>query len=473
MFCVHRPGQIVRPAPRLPVLFALQPRYIFSEMPIRRANPVTPGIIIAATIVVAAGIAIYENEQIRLWLDERRRRIAIALHDIGDNISPAPSERGFDARSASSAETNRQRRLQIVRRNRAALIQRAREEGISVDLDELAAIGREPEMEERRSSTTTFDDFLRSDGTLKIEIEKSQATGSAAQSSNVNSSLRHRGLGARGLASGAAFANPFDDEAQLLFDRELIAPSPGEHPVSQATTSTVRSISPRPASTIPSIIDIPITETLSTNHPEQQSQYKTDDELEAEIEEAIRRSLQDVQPAESTYSPPDVLDATSNPWSPPTTHTLSPDTTADLTGLDDSLYALPSPRSVPEHLLDHSLEHQQPMDLALSPDTIFDSALPHQGTLTPRGAGTLTPTSEVSAFSSALSSALQSTSAADEVEPLDVRSLASDDDVFDARSEAGMSDAYSFVGASTPGSWTDVDTDAEGEEMNGSRAARI
>jgi hypothetical protein len=477
MFCLHRPVFIVRPT--IP-----QHRYYFvNDMPIRRANPVVPGIIIAATIVVAAGIAIYENEQIRVWLDERRRRLAVALYDIGDNISPSPSALGSEA----SVELNRQRRLDIVRRNRAALIRRAREEGIAVDLDELSAIGREPEMEQRRPSSTSFDDFVRTDGTLKNETgtDKADASGSAAQSSSTNSNIRQRGLGARGLASGAHFGNhfgnPFDDDAQLLFDRDLIAPSPGEHPKSQAATSTVQSISPRPASTIPSIIDIPIMEALSSQS-EPQTQYKTDDELEAEIQEAIRRSLEDMPPAQSAYSPPTIFDnAPSASFSPPTTHTLSRDTTADLTGLDDSLYALPSPRLLPEYTMEDSYAetyHPQPINTVTTPLVILDTTIPHDGILTPRGTGTLTPTSEISAFSSALSSGLPSTRGADDDEreavPLDVRSLASDDDVFDAQSEAGMSETYSMLGgASTPGSWTDVDTDAEGEEINGSRATQI
>jgi hypothetical protein len=424
-------------------------------MPSRRANPIVPGIIIAASIVVAAGIAIYENEPLRLWLEERRRQIALAFYEFGDNINP-------DTQSGSgeqdSAEASRQRRLEIVRRNRAALIRRAREEGIAVDLDELSALGRQQqEMEQRRPSNTSFDSIIGQDGSLKEGSARSQATGSAVRSSTVDSGLRHRGAGARGLAAGAAFANPFDDEAQLLFDQEMIGPAEGEVPQSQPPSS-IRTISPRPASTIPSLIDIPIYETSSTQG-QPQSQYKSDEELEAEIEEAIRRSLQDV-PSPSTATLFDA--ATPLPLS---SGTLSPMVTADLTGLDDSLYALPSPRAlVPTIALDAVVSEPA------APVPEEEAA----GSQTPRTAHPMSPRSDMSDFGSALSSALSSAvpSTTGPVDEVDVHSLASDDEVFDARSEAGMSEAYSLVGASTPGSWTDVDTDNEGEEMNGSRATR-
>jgi hypothetical protein len=55
------------------------------------------GIIIAASIVVAAGIAIYESPQVRAWVDQSRRKIAVALHNLGDDIQPRrPSESSED-----------------------------------------------------------------------------------------------------------------------------------------------------------------------------------------------------------------------------------------------------------------------------------------------------------------------------------------------------------------------------------------
>jgi len=404
--------------------------------------PLAKGIIIAASIVVAAGIAVYENDQIRQWIEEYRRRIAIALYDLGDNIGPESSNTSPEER----AEINRQRRLDIVRRNRAALIRRAREEGIAVDLDELSALGQ-PEMEQRRPSNTSFDDLVTDDGKLRSPTEVSKASGSEATTSSMNPfTLRQRGAGARGLAAGLAFANPFDDEAQLLVDRDLIAPSESEVPAS------MRSMSPRPASIVPTIIDIPIMDSSTPTH--EQPQYKTDDELDAEIEEAIRRSLQESTATSETSS------VFESPL--PTTATLSRSTTEDLAGLDDSLYALPSPRPM------SVTQTPAPPTLSLGPAFLGPIHV-EDGTQTPRTSNPLTPTSDVAAFSSALSAALPaSTTVADDEE---THSLMSDEDMFDARSEAAESEGFSLVGASTPGSWTDVDTDGEGEEGNGARAA--
>ena len=116
-----------------------------------RANqfplPGPPGLIFAASLLLAAGIAFYENENIRQWLDNYRQRIAIALHSLGDDISPAAPA----GRQRREEEERRRRRTEIVRRNQAELVRRAREEGVAVDLDELVAIARD--YDERHGTT--------------------------------------------------------------------------------------------------------------------------------------------------------------------------------------------------------------------------------------------------------------------------------------------------------------------------------
>lgn len=443
----YRPQRIIigRPVPRC---FAVSPLVMPAPvLLVRRTNPVFPGIIIAASVVVAAGIALYENEQFRVWFDERRRQIAVAFHDFGDVVQPRSEG------SEPASEASRQRRLDIVRRNREMLMRRAREEGIAVDLDELASLGYSgrPEMEQRRESNTSFDDFVSPDGKLKAEAQKAQASGSEAQSSTT---IRQRGAGARGLAAGSTFANPFEDEAHIL-DESLIAPSEGEIPTQEYPPSSILTLSPRPASTIPSIIDIPIQDSHWSFDTVQQPQYKTDDELEAEIQEAIRLSL-----AESASSTPTSTNFT--PASFDRSATLSSATSADLEGLDDSLYALPSPRV-------HPIDAYNPPSLYQTVGELRPLEEPRSGNQTPvQSTGTLTPMSDISAnFSDALSSTQRSATIMEDVQSVD------SDELFDARSEAGESEAFSLVGgASTPGSWTDVDTDAEGEDMNGSVAVR-
>jgi hypothetical protein len=46
------------------------------------------GIIIGVAALVAAGIAVYESPQFRRWVDNSRRKLATALHNLGDGVHP-------------------------------------------------------------------------------------------------------------------------------------------------------------------------------------------------------------------------------------------------------------------------------------------------------------------------------------------------------------------------------------------------
>lgn len=229
------------------------------------------GIIIAASIVVAAGIALYESPQVRQWVDQSRRKLAVALHSLGDDIQPRrPSE-------SSDEHYDRQRkRDEIVRRNRNELIRRARDEGIAVDLDELARIGNENiEMAERRSRadrTKSFDDMVGSDGMLK---QNANATGNDASHNGV----KRRGAAgfSAGAAAGAAMANPFsDDHVHLDRDDDDEAPSPKPftyiEPGTRESSATVERDATSSPPTAAPLIDL----TPDSVHPEQSNHEETD-----------------------------------------------------------------------------------------------------------------------------------------------------------------------------------------------------
>lgn len=175
----------------------------------------------------------------RAWVDQSRRKIAVALHNLGDDIQPRrPSE------SSDDFEARKQRRDELIRRNRNELIRRAREEGVAVDLDELAKIGTENvDMAERRSRadrSRSFDDMVGSDGMLK---KNTNATGTDM----AETGLRNRGAVA--FAAGTSGANPFADENVLfVVDDEDDAPSPRSfnhiEPLSRESTATVEPTSP-------------------------------------------------------------------------------------------------------------------------------------------------------------------------------------------------------------------------------------
>ncbi|EAW22600.1 uncharacterized protein NFIA_012890 [Aspergillus fischeri NRRL 181] len=54
-------------------------------------SPVAKGIIITVAALVAAGIAVYESPQFQEWVNNSRRKIALALHNLGDEIQPRDS----------------------------------------------------------------------------------------------------------------------------------------------------------------------------------------------------------------------------------------------------------------------------------------------------------------------------------------------------------------------------------------------
>ena len=154
--------------------------------------------IISISALVAAGFAIYEIPEVRQWIEESRRRVAIALHSLGDEIGPhQPSQ--SRSPDASYYEDNGHEAIERRRRARQEILARGRM------------------MEERRrfkqagnAKAKSFDDLVDETGSLREE----QGTGatSAADARDEVGGLRKRNVEATGAAVGSAFANPFADE---------------------------------------------------------------------------------------------------------------------------------------------------------------------------------------------------------------------------------------------------------------------
>lgn len=238
--------------------------------------PLAKGLIIAASVIVAAGIAIYESPQVRQWVDQSRRKIAVALHSLGDEIQPQRRS----SESSDDFELRKKKREELVRRNRNELIRRAREEGIAVDLDELAKIGSEDfEMATRRSRTDrskSFDDMVGSDGMLR---QDTKATGKDMSENG----LRKRGASGFAAGSAAAMADPFSDD-QVLFelDDEEEAPSPKPfayiEPGTRESSATVEGDSVSQTTAPAQLIDL----TSNSNHLEPETrQLESHPNLEA------------------------------------------------------------------------------------------------------------------------------------------------------------------------------------------------
>lgn len=50
------------------------------------------GIIVTVSVLVAAGVAVYQSPQFQEWVTTSRRKIALALHNLGDEIQPRDSD---------------------------------------------------------------------------------------------------------------------------------------------------------------------------------------------------------------------------------------------------------------------------------------------------------------------------------------------------------------------------------------------
>ncbi|KAJ5578135.1 uncharacterized protein N7459_007099 [Penicillium hispanicum] len=49
------------------------------------------GIIVTVSVLVATGVAVYQSPQFQQWMTTSRRKIAVALHNLGDEIQPSDS----------------------------------------------------------------------------------------------------------------------------------------------------------------------------------------------------------------------------------------------------------------------------------------------------------------------------------------------------------------------------------------------
>lgn len=93
--------------------------------------PVAKGIIITVSVLVAAGIAIYESPQFQQWLGNSRRKIALALHSLGDEIHPRDANSLLredismtEDVSPAAAERRRLAREEILRRGAEARLRK-------------------------------------------------------------------------------------------------------------------------------------------------------------------------------------------------------------------------------------------------------------------------------------------------------------------------------------------------------------
>ncbi|KAH7328365.1 hypothetical protein B0I35DRAFT_417274 [Stachybotrys elegans] len=222
------------------------------------------GAVVAVSVALAAAIAVYESPELRRYADDVRRRIALALHTMGDGINPPhrepmfnrpedadgfiESRRGQGAEPGVDAdeETRRRQRDELMYWNSVRLQELETKDGASP-----AQVEDRPRPSHRGSS---FDDFLQPDADAECgayvyntgtHIKEEQQDG-----------LRHRGAGARGFSS-SFMANPFADENHIWLDEldhasaSQIAPGKDETMSDIYSATTRDNDEPRPLSQEP------------------------------------------------------------------------------------------------------------------------------------------------------------------------------------------------------------------------------
>ncbi|ERF75753.1 hypothetical protein EPUS_01583 [Endocarpon pusillum Z07020] len=144
------------------------------------------GLIVLAVVVVAAGAAAYENPNVREWLEHSRRKIAHALHSLGDEINPRVKQSGRNDPSMQEDETQaaeerrRRARAEIMEKGRIMEERRRRKRG-SQDLP---------------SPTGSFDTLVDKDGMLKkagmVDKDEADATTTAVEPIALTEGLTNR-----------------------------------------------------------------------------------------------------------------------------------------------------------------------------------------------------------------------------------------------------------------------------------------
>ncbi|WYZ46391.1 hypothetical protein EsH8_IX_000616 [Colletotrichum jinshuiense] len=248
--------------------------------------------VIAVSVAVAAAIAIYESPELRRYADDIRRRIAVALHSLGEGIEPGDrppmfnrpedaqgfleSRGGAESGVDADDETRRRQREEIMYWNAVHLAKKEKER---IEAEESGSHELPPAAPVRGRS---FDDFLRQD--------QSGERGSFVFNSGANvygddeGLVRRRPEGVRGLNS-SLYANPFADEHQIDQDELPTMEEPNDifpgrdEALSDIYSATTRDADERPRDIAATIAHLPPLVDVAENSSQSEKSTTLDREL--------------------------------------------------------------------------------------------------------------------------------------------------------------------------------------------------
>ncbi|OLN97289.1 hypothetical protein CCHL11_01270 [Colletotrichum chlorophyti] len=250
--------------------------------------------VIAVSVAVAAAIAIYESPELRRYADDIRRRIAVALHSLGEGIDPADrppmfnrpedaqgfleSRGGAESGVEADDETRRRQREELMYWNALHLAKKEKE---SIEAE--IAVSRELPSAPTRGRS--FDDFMQQDETGE---KGSFVFNTGANTRGDDEGLvRRRPEGVRGL-NPSLFANPFADEYQIDQDElptegETDHISPGRDEVlSDIYSATTRDADERPRDVAPVVPSLPALVDVAEDSSQSERSATLDRELESD-----------------------------------------------------------------------------------------------------------------------------------------------------------------------------------------------
>lgn len=252
---------------------------------------------ISISLLVAAGLAVYEHPQIRQWVDESRRKIAIALHSLGDEVDSPSSARRNRSQDASTQEDESPEAVERRRRARQEIFERGRM------------------MEEKRqgghssaSNSKSFDDLVDGEGNLKNKSVQATTTAAELQPEQ---GLRNRA--AEGAALGSTLANPFTNETHTEYSFATASPVATSQRSRSSSVATLAAsalpppVPPKEPLTVP---PVPPKEPLPGSPQEHQSQPRFTQSSDRprllidteEVSNHPSEALVDFTPTTSTFS---------------------------------------------------------------------------------------------------------------------------------------------------------------------------
>ncbi|RGP80433.1 hypothetical protein FLONG3_1442 [Fusarium longipes] len=228
------------------------------------------GAVVAVSVAVATAVAIFESPEVRRYADDVRRRIAIALHSMGEGIEPPhreprynrpedadgflQSRGGAEAGVDADEETRRRQREELLYWNSVMLEKQEKDHKEKGEAS--------PSVADSQRRGSSFDDFLRQDDGAE---QGTYVFNTGADTRGMDEGLRRRGDGSRGFTP--LYTNPFADEHHIdhndisedLEESRQIAPAADE--VSDIYSATTQDKEEKP--TVAALIDADPTPTRS------------------------------------------------------------------------------------------------------------------------------------------------------------------------------------------------------------------